>query len=120
MAEAPTMPAEGLTLADFVAWGVAQDICPTVLAERWLIASFAERWLARHRLPLIACDRSDVDAWCKSAPGRILGEEGLKAIRTFLRYCEARGYRPTKPALAPEEDDAQVLDMQTHRSQRVG
>lgn len=114
------MPAEGLTLADFVAWGVAQDICPTVLAERWLIASFAERWLARHRLPLIACDRSDVEAWCASAPGRILGEEGLKAIRTFLRYCEARGYRPTRPALAPEEDDAQILDMETHRAERAG
>jgi hypothetical protein len=119
VADRATMPDDGMTLADFVAWGTAQDICPAVLAERWLIVSFAERWLARHRLPLIACDRTDIDAWLASREGRILGDEGLKAIRTFLRYLEARGYLPTKPALAPEEDDAQVLDMQTHRSQRV-
>jgi hypothetical protein len=119
VADRSSMPDDGMTLADFVAWGTAQDICPTVLAERWLIVSFAERWLARHRVSLVIVDRSDIEAWCKSAPGRILGEEGLKAIRTFLRYLEARGYRPRKPVLAPEEDDAQVLDMETHRSQRV-
>lgn len=116
----PEIPDEELTLADFLAWGTSKGLTPAVLSERWLVASFAERWLARYRLPLVAADRSDIEAWCASADGRLLGEEGLEAIRTFCRYAVDRGWRPRKSVWSAEAEDAQILDMQSHRSQRVG
>lgn len=115
----PDAPEE-LTLEDFTAWGTTKGLTSAMLAERWLVASFAERWLARYRLPLVVADRSDVEAWCASADGRILGEEGLEAIRTFCRYAVDRGWRSEKPVWSAEAEDAQILNMQTHRSQRVG
>lgn len=110
---------QDLSRDEFIAWGVGQGLSPEILATRWLVATFAERWLARHRLPLVAAQRSDIDAWCASAEGQILGEEGLEAIRTFIRYAEAMGYRGRKAAQVPV-GDAQVLEMSAHRARQVG
>ena len=108
------------TLRDeFLAWGAGQGLAPSILAQQWLVAGSAEQWLARHRLPLVAAQRSDIDAWSASAEGRVLGEKGLEAIRTFIRFLEAMGYRGRKALQAPV-DDAQILDMLTHRTQRAG
>ena len=103
---------------EFLAWGAEQGLAPDVLANQWLVVTSAEQWLARHRLPLVAAQRSDIDAWSASAEGRVLGEKGLEAIRIFIRFLEAMGYRGRKTAQVPE-DDAQVLNMETHRTQRV-
>lgn len=105
---------------EFMAWGVGQGLSPELLATRWLLASFAERWLALNRLPLMAAQRSDIDAWKASGEGRVLGEEGMEAIRTFIRFLEAMGYRGRRAAQVIESD-AQVLDMETHRrAERAG
>jgi hypothetical protein len=104
---------------EFLAWGAGQGLAPDILAQRWLVVTSAERWLARHRLPLVAAQRSDIDAWHASREGRVKGEKGLEAIRTFIRFLEAMGYRGRKALQAPE-DDAQVLDMEAHRTQRAG
>ena len=104
---------------EFFAWGAGQGLVRDILAQQWLVVGSAERWLARHRLPLVAAQRSDIDAWSASAEGRVQGEKGLEAIRTFIRFLEAMGYRGRKALQAPG-DDAQVLNMETHRTQRVG
>jgi hypothetical protein len=67
----------------------------------------------------VAAQRSDIDAWSVSADGRVQGEKGMEAIRTFIRFLEAMGYRGRK-ALQVPEDDAQILDMESHRTQRAG
>jgi hypothetical protein len=89
-------------------WDVTHGLHPSAVAAHWLIVSVAERWMSSHGIVLCQATRRDVEAWDQAPDGNSLGEEGLEAVRTFLRFCEARGYRqhrsapdPTRSAVAP-------------------